>query len=137
MPLPIKQKMLSLNLRKSMTPKFWYLIVDYIFFSIFLVLFFLIFSFFMSYSWIHFRLSYNFLCFVLDIYIYIYIYIYLYIYIYIFINLVIFILFLLSSAVIFFLHCMLTMRYEKYFVKLMSRFLHSRIHQVMWYSGCS
>ena len=43
-----------------------------------------------------------------------YIYIYIYIFVYIFIKLVIFILFLLSSTVMFFLHCMLNiLRYEK------------------------
>ena len=42
--------------------------------------------------------------------------------------------FLLSSAVMFFLHWMLNiLRLKKYFVKLMSRLLHSTIHQVMWY----
>ena len=60
--------------------------------------------------------------------------IYIYIFVYIFIKLAIFILFLLSSTAMFFLHCMLNiLRYEKYFVKLMSRLLHSTIHQVMWY----
>ena len=46
--------------------------------------------------------------------------------------------FLLSSTVMIFLHCILNiLRYEKYFVKLMSRLLHSTIHQMMWYFwGC-
>ena len=40
--------------------------------------------------------------------------------------------FLLSSAVMFFLHWMLNiLRLKKYFVKLMSRLFHSTIHQVM------
>ena len=59
-----------------------------------------------------------------------------YIYIYIFTKFTIFILFLLSSTVVFFLHCMLNLlRYEKLWnvVKLMSRFLRSTIHQVMWF----
>ena len=42
--------------------------------------------------------------------------------------LAIFILFLLSSTLMFFLHCMLNI-----FVKLMRWLLHSTIHQVMWY----
>ena len=51
----------------------------------------------------------------------------------IFVKLAIFI-FLLSSAVMIFLHFMLTFCYiKKYFVKLVSRFLHSAIHQEMWY----
>ena len=42
--------------------------------------------------------------------------------------------FLLSSTVMFFLHCVLNVwGMKKYFVKLMSRLLHSTIHQVMWY----
>ena len=42
--------------------------------------------------------------------------------------------FLLSSTAMFFLHCMLNiLRYEKYFVNLVSGLLHSTIHQVMWY----
>ena len=42
--------------------------------------------------------------------------------------------FLLSSTVMFFLHCVLNFwGMKKYFVKLMSRLLHSTIHQVMWY----
>ena len=55
--------------------------------------------------------------------------------VYIFIKLAIFILFVLSSTVMFFLHCMLNiLRYEKKkLVKLMSRLLHSTIHQLMWY----
>ena len=59
-----------------------------------------------------------------------------YIYIYIFTKFAIFILFLLSSTVVFFLHCILNLlRYEKLWnvVKLMSRFLRSTIHQVMWF----
>ena len=57
-------------------------------------------------------------------------------FVYIFIKLAIFILFLLSSTVMFFLHCLLNiLRYEKVLqvVKLMSRVLHSTIHQVMGY----
>ena len=42
--------------------------------------------------------------------------------------------FLLSSTVMFFLHCVLNFwGMKKYCVKLMSRLLHSTIHQVMWY----
>ena len=42
--------------------------------------------------------------------------------------------FLLSSTVMFFLHCVLNVwGMKKYFVKLMSRLLHSTIHQVMRY----
>ena len=42
--------------------------------------------------------------------------------------------FLLSSTVMFFLHCMLNvLRLKKYFVKLLSRLVHSTVHQVMWY----
>ena len=42
--------------------------------------------------------------------------------------------FLLSSTVKFFLHCMLNvLRLKKYFVKLLSRLVHSTVHQVMWY----
>ena len=47
-----------------------------------------------------------------------------------------FIVFLLSSAVMFFLNCMLNiLKYDvkKCFLKLMSRLLHSTIHKVMWY----
>ena len=75
--------------------------------------------------WIIFILSHS--CHIYYWYIYLCIYIYIYIYIYIFIKLAIFILFfvILLSTVIFFL--------KKYFVKLMSRLLHSAIHQVMWY----
>ena len=53
----------------------------------------------------------------------------------IFTKLTIFILFLLSSNVMFFLHYTLNVFWDmkKYFVKLMSRLLHSTIHQVMWY----
>ena len=57
--------------------------------------------------------------------------IYVYIFVYIFIMLGIFILFLLSSSVMFFLHCMLNLL--RYFVKLTNRLRHSTIHQVMWY----
>ena len=54
---------------------------------------------------------------------------------YIFIKLAIFIIFLLSSTVMFFMHCMLNiLRYEKKkIVTLMNRLLHSTIDQVMWY----
>ena len=42
--------------------------------------------------------------------------------------------FLLSSTIMLFIHCMLDiLRYEKHFVKLMSRLLHNMIHQVMRY----
>ena len=61
-------------------------------------------------------------------------YTYMYLYIYIYSKLAIFILFLLSSTVMFFLHCMLNiLRLKKYFVKLLSRLVHSTVHQVMWY----
>ena len=57
-----------------------------------------------------------------------------YIFVYIFIKLAIFILFLLSWTVMFFLHCIPNiLRYEKKIVKLMSRLLHSTFSQVMWY----
>ena len=50
----------------------------------------------------------------------------------IFVKLVIFVCFLLSSTAMFFVHCMLKiLRYKKYFVILMSRLLHSTVHQMM------
>ena len=50
---------------------------------------------------------------------YIYIYVYIYIFVYIFIKLATFIIFLLSSTVIIFLHCMLNiLRYEKIFCEI-------------------
>ena len=58
-----------------------------------------------------------------------------YIFGYIFIKLAIFIIFLLPSTVMFFMHCMLNiLRYEKKkkIVTLMNRLLHSTIDQVMW-----
>ena len=68
------------------------------------------------------------------IYICVYIYIYIYVYIYIFIKLAILILFLLSSALMFFLHYMLNiLRYKKMFCEIDESILHSTIHQVMWY----
>ena len=57
-----------------------------------------------------------------------------YICIYILIKLAIFILFLLSSTLMFFLHYMLNiLRYEKMFCEIDESILHSTIHQVMWY----
>ena len=56
-----------------------------------------------------------------------------YIFVYIFIKLAIFILFLLSSTVMFFLHCMLNiLRYGKIFCEIVNRLLHNTIRQVMW-----
>ena len=56
-----------------------------------------------------------------------------YIFVYIFIKLAIFILFLLSSTVMFFLHCMLNiLRYGKIYCEIVNRLLHNTIRQVMW-----
>ena len=52
--------------------------------------------------------------------------------IYIFVYIAIFILFLLSSTAVFFLHCMLnTLRYEQIFYEIDESILHSTIYQVM------
>ena len=96
------------QLLSTTRPRFSYEFIES-FIEIFLYIYYIYFYFCIYYIYFY----------IYNIYIYIYIYSYIYMFVYIFIKLAVFIPFLLSSTIIFFLHCTLNIfRYEKIFCEI-------------------